>query len=148
MDLSAWGLAQAGFWNYLREDITVALECRRPLHINIPVDGPTPLIASKTDEAYSNVVSYLLAKVINFCFQPIKDNRMSRWGTEVQWHTLTAELENWDSDLPPSFEITSTACKPGNVFPSLWMLRPCHGNYHSFLSNISGSATPGLIILL
>ena len=46
----------------------------------------------------------------------------------VEWHSLDAALNVWKDRLPATLEPYSTAQIAGNVFPSLWMLRPWHGN--------------------
>ena len=122
IDLERWGLVQAGFWNYVREDITVALELRRPMRMQIDVRAALPGGMTGLPHDHANIVTYILAKVIGFC-----------WGNERHeenfndWHFLEEELTHFRTQLPPSFSPYSLAPKPGNgSFPSLWMLRPYH----------------------
>lgn len=118
------GLVQAGAWNYLREEITVALECRRPTRISIHLDFDPDLDYS--DSNLANVVSYMLAKIINHCFGvSVRDGD----STPVQdaWQSLSHDLKVWRKTLPASFIPYSTAPKPGSPFPSIWSLQPCHG---------------------
>jgi len=122
IDLDTWGLAQAGFWNYLREDITVALECRRPLHLTIKHRTPESMTGSEQD--HSNSISFLLAKVINVSFAHENNQHIPVHEDHLQ--ALRSELKAWTAGLPESFQPTSTALKKGNAFPSLWMLQPWH----------------------
>jgi hypothetical protein len=62
------GLLQAAAWNYLREEITVALECQRPVRLNIHIDVRD--VDHQTESMHANTVTYILARVINHCFQP------------------------------------------------------------------------------
>ncbi|RQM07978.1 hypothetical protein DH86_00003601, partial [Scytalidium sp. 3C] len=66
IDMGVSGLAQAGAWNYLREEITVALECQRPTRIGIDFDFDAARYYS--DSMYSNIITYILARIINHCF--------------------------------------------------------------------------------
>ncbi len=121
IDLAQHGLLQAGVWNYLREEITVALECRRPVRISSDFQWPTN--NNIADDMQANIVTYVLARIINFCF--VQHTETVRRISE--WKYFTAALHKWRDGLPPSFSPFSMASKPGNVFPSLWMLRPWHG---------------------
>jgi hypothetical protein len=125
INLVGRGLLQAGAWNYLREEITVALECCRSVRISR--DFEYQAYENMPDDMQANHVSYLLARIINLSFgDQVKriplENRM------VEWHSLDAALNVWKDRLPATFEPYSTAQIAGNVFPSLWMLRPWHGN--------------------
>jgi hypothetical protein len=57
------GLLQAGAWNYLREEITVVLECRRPVRISSSFEYQA--YENMLDDMQANYVSYLLARIIN-----------------------------------------------------------------------------------
>lgn len=123
INLRDCGLPQAGAWNYLREEITVALECRRPVRMgdNFTWEGKGEL----TDDMLANLMSYHLARIINFCFavhpvHTLPGNRV------LAWHDLRSDLTTWRDSLPSTFNPFSIAAKPGNAFPSLWMLQPWH----------------------
>lgn len=120
------GLLQAGAWNYLREEITVALECRRSVRLNIHLDSRS--VMSGFDSVHANTVTYILACVINLCF-----GRDERGNTlefnEAEWTKLNAELAYWSHNLPSTYEPYSQAPKEGNPFPSEWYLRPWHSGF-------------------
>ena len=139
LDLHSWGLVQAGFWNYLREDITVALECERPLHIQVESDTPHKMTGMEQD--YSNSISYILAKAINAHFS--NHDETSRDESQYLTSVLRNELEAWKSSLPSSFNPFSTAPQMGNAFPSIWLLRPWHIAAHQY-----ASVTEILLLLL
>ncbi|WYZ36661.1 hypothetical protein EsH8_II_000167 [Colletotrichum jinshuiense] len=101
------GLRAAGFWNYLREDITFSLfrqcPCRR----------------GTTHEDYLNTVSLILGRIINACFAAAV--------TDETWAFLYDMLRDWSSSLPSRFGPFSTAERGlGLALPSIWMLRDCH----------------------
>lgn len=58
-------LLSAGFWNYLREDITVALIEKRCLMIELSAQN-LPHAAEEEDD-FPNHITFLLGKVINRC---------------------------------------------------------------------------------
>jgi hypothetical protein len=126
------GLLQAGAWNYLREEITVALECRRSVRIGKIFESYTA--DAIADDMQANRISYLLAQVINFSFPNISE-RTSQEERLSEWQRLRAELLIWKGGLSSDFEPYSTAQKSGNVFASLWMLRPWNGQYLPSMSS-------------
>ena len=125
IDFTSHGLLQAGAWNYLREEITVALEYRRPVRMgnifaNLTDENPA-------DDMKANTISYLLARAINFSFPDLAECS-SQNDRILAWQTLHSDLADWKTRLPARFEPFSTASKAGIVFPSLWMLKPWHGD--------------------
>jgi len=134
LDLSRWGLPQAGFWNYLREEITVGLACRRPVRIGsyfpqfrVMVNNP-----EVGDDMRANLITYTLACVMNLYFAtkiPHGETQSSEWTNErfTEWNNLYEDLALWRKNLPSTFEPYSQASSPDMGFPAHWMLRPWHG---------------------
>lgn len=123
INLRDCGLPQAGAWNYLREEITVALECRRPVRMgdNFTWEGEGDL----TDDMLANLMSYYLARIINFCFDAHRGQTLPE-DRAIAWHTLRSDLTTWRDSLPSTFNPFSTVAKDGNAFPSLWMFQLWH----------------------
>lgn len=121
--MSCVGLAQAGAWNYLREEITVALECQRTTRIGF--DFNFNATEHYSDSMRSNIISHILARIINYCFQESKGHQIQE--KKITWKSLRKELSTWREHLPTSFEPYSTAIKDNNPFPSLWLIHPWHG---------------------
>ena len=126
-------LAASGIWNYLREEITVALEVRRPVRIGRTFDHLSKKsLEDKSDDERANAITALLVDVLNLFFE-IRSQSHSLEYYESPLATLRTALMAWKRSLPPTFVPFSTAPKAGNVFPSLWMKRPWHGEYlHQF----------------
>lgn len=83
---------------------------------------------------WANAISYVLARIINFCL----GEEQGREGEEGEgifverervWQELRGEVMAWREGLPASFEPFSRAPKAGNVFPSIWLVSPCHGEF-------------------
>lgn len=149
IDMGVSGLAQAGAWNYLREEITVALECQRPTRIGIDFDFDAARYYS--DSMYSNIITYILARIINHCFG-VRNESYVHGQRQRDWNDLRKQLTIWREHLPTSFEPYSRALKQGNPFPSLWLLRPWHGkNLNSLMcsyksANINNSSRAAILL--
>jgi hypothetical protein len=117
------GLPQAEAWNYLREEITVVLECRRTVCIgdDFTWEGEGDL----TDDMLANFMSYYLARIINFCFDAHPGHTLPE-DRIMAWHALRSDLTTRRDNLPSTFNPFPTSAKAGNAFPSLWMLQPWH----------------------
>lgn len=124
--MNSTGLLQAGAWNYLREEITVALECRRPARIGFDFHLDALNLKYYSESMHSNIISYILARISNYCFER-STQEMTEDQTRLHWVSLQTDLTVWRSHLPASFEPYSTAEKANNPFPSLWLVQPWHG---------------------
>ncbi|RDL30161.1 uncharacterized protein BP5553_10439 [Venustampulla echinocandica] len=122
IEMNRTGLSQAGAWNYLREEITVALECQRTTRIGF--DFNFDAAERYSDSMRANIISYILARVTNYCFQESMERQMQE--KQIAWKSLRKELATWREYLPASFEPYSTAVKENNPFPSLWLIHPWH----------------------
>jgi len=134
VDLSTWNLAQAGFWNYLREEITIGLASNRPVRMGKDFTYLRDTITSETigDDMRANLITYILARLVNLYFTfneaCVEENIRRRTDEHfATWTDLRADLTLWTETLPATFRPFSTAPKPGNIFPSEWMLKPWHG---------------------
>ena len=115
-------LLGAGFWNYLREDITVALIEKRSLMIDLSAYVPLP--GTLESDNFPARVTFLLGKIINRCLA--KDAVTL---DIMEWEILKRELEDWMASLPEAFEtIRSTA--ESSDFPCLWTTKGWHGRQH------------------
>ncbi|OQE22322.1 hypothetical protein PENSTE_c010G03833 [Penicillium steckii] len=89
-------LARASFWNFLREDITMALIERRTLMIELSDDQiPKDLVF---DDDYANAITILLGQVINVGF-----SKAVHKVSAERFSSLGKKLEAWKASLPDSF---------------------------------------------
>lgn len=132
IDLNVRGLAQAGTWNYLREEITMALELQRPVRMGNGFEFLPSM--DMADDMWANYISYILARVINFCFDDNGSFDLEDRGRI--WQELIADVSAWRSNRPGSFDHFSTTAKDGNAFPSIWLLQPWHGKFELDLNEI------------
>ncbi|KAH6685418.1 hypothetical protein F5X68DRAFT_241600 [Plectosphaerella plurivora] len=122
-------LLAAGFWNYLREDITHSLLEQEPLKMdltNMPLPTEYP-----TDQTWLNKVSLILGQTLNHFMSGTLDGH--------DWNRMQANLSDWHRDLPAHFSpFSKSDPAPGEAFPRVWMLRDCHGAArHYFLVTLS-----------
>ncbi|KAJ5222609.1 uncharacterized protein N7469_008849 [Penicillium citrinum] len=87
-------LARASFWNFLRENITVALIERQKLMVELP-DELVPKDLDSDDD-YANAITILLGQVINQCFG--EDT-----SSVDRLLYLENRLEVWKASIPHSF---------------------------------------------
>ena len=109
--------ARAGFFNYLREDITFSLIHRCPLKIDVShLTSPSEV---QSDEDQLNAATLFLARAINYVFGNADSGDSNA--------ELERDLWRWRSSLPiqftPYFE---TPQGQANSFPIIRMLRDCH----------------------
>ncbi|KAI6366848.1 hypothetical protein MCOR25_005064 [Pyricularia grisea] len=118
------GLRGAGFWNYLREDITFSLFQKCPLKMGL---DQVELFILRGDDAdgdhgYLNAVSLILGRIINECF-----------GRETvapdAWSFLFGLLRDWCSALPSRIAPFAREERGlGLALPAIWMLQDCHAS--------------------
>ncbi|OQD86289.1 hypothetical protein PENANT_c008G07690 [Penicillium antarcticum] len=113
-------LLSAGYWNYLREDITVALIEQRSLMISLYDQTGPP---EPTDDAdFANQITFLLGKIINRCLSidsPALD--------PLEWQAIKVDLDNWKLSLPSSFDTIETPeLRAQSSFRSIWTLQSWH----------------------
>lgn len=116
-------LLSAGYWNYLREDITVALIEQRGLMITLSnQNAPSEPIE---DADFANSITFLLGKIINRCLA-VDSQALA----PLEWEAMKSELDKWKASLPSSFDTIQT---PGlgkqSSLPSIWTLRSWHSEY-------------------
>jgi hypothetical protein len=114
------GLLGAGFWNYLREDITFSLFEECPLKMNLE---NTPLVSHHdSDQDYLNSITLVLGKIINRAFGHNSD--------EIQLDTAIESLKAWRNTCPDHMKLFSRVQSETNtshLFPAVWFLQHCHG---------------------
>ncbi|EED20881.1 conserved hypothetical protein [Talaromyces stipitatus ATCC 10500] len=125
-------LFSAGFWNYLREDITVSLIKQRDLMIDLST-WSLPQTPSN-DSDFANYITFLLGKVINRC---LREDLSSM--DLFEWNVLKSQVQKWRESLPPSFEpIRTPGLKKQSRFSSVWTLGDWHASslhyYHTAMS--------------
>lgn len=117
MDTS--NLWKAGFFNYLREDITFSLMNRRTLKIDLAnMQIPDKAV---DDEDQLNIAALYLAEAINFRFDPEAIPSAGK--------ILLDRFDGWRISLPeqfkPFYDSSGGVITPG-VFPTIRLLRDCH----------------------
>ncbi|KAB8235846.1 uncharacterized protein BDW43DRAFT_318213 [Aspergillus alliaceus] len=128
------GLLGSGFWNYLREDITVALIEKRSLMIDLSQEHFPSTVGG--EDGLANKVTYLLGKVINRCL-----DRDALPLERQEWESLKDELDTWRASLPASFQPINTAGLYGkSEFSCQWTVSGWHASslqyYHTALATL------------
>ncbi|RGP67425.1 putative tpr domain [Fusarium sporotrichioides] len=110
------GLLGAGFWNYLREDITFSLFEKCPLKMNL---DSTPLVTyHESGQDYLNSITLILGKSINMAYS--QDTAI------LHWKNLTESLKDWRKACPDHMRPFSRQTSTSHLFPAVWFLQPYH----------------------
>ncbi|KAG7114515.1 hypothetical protein HYQ46_011319 [Verticillium longisporum] len=114
-------LSSAGFWNYLREDITYSLFEEHPLKMdleNIPM--PTQHLE---DHDHLNAISLVLGRTLNAHFSDGSPGRDQPVSVSAMLHML----RSWQEALPRHFDpLCRDNSRPSGALPLVWMLGDCH----------------------
>ncbi|KAJ3494808.1 hypothetical protein NLG97_g3835 [Lecanicillium saksenae] len=110
-------LLAAGFWNYLREDITFSLFQGCPLKIDlVSIQAPT----FRSGESHLHSISLILGDIINkIC---------ARQATEFEWRQCYNTLDQWLVSLPQRLFPFSTIHTATDVFPQIRFLQDYHAS--------------------
>lgn len=135
------GLFAAGFWNYLREDITFSLFRRCPLKIDLDLLIPpfSSVLSSSghplsDDEDHLNAISLVLGRIINAAFVPGGDSQSNGLGMKNDtWAVLLDLVKSWRAELPLHFQPFSSANVASiTALPSVRLLQDCHAACHHY----------------
>lgn len=111
----------AGFWNYLREDITFSLFQICPLKMDL--ESIPVLSMHDSDHDYLNSISLILGKIVNAAF----DHEL----VEPELENALYMIQEWKFACPRRLQPYSRGdglSGTVNALPSVWFLQPCHGN--------------------
>ncbi|PTB62607.1 hypothetical protein BBK36DRAFT_1162864 [Trichoderma citrinoviride] len=120
-------LLAAGFWNYLREDITFSLFEGCPLKMDV-TESAAPSLANGHDQQLHSI-SLILGQIINKAFR----NGISA----TDWQQLVGMAHAWLDELPPHVKPYSrgrsvTLSTVGEL-PSFWFLQDFHASARQYL---------------
>ncbi|KAM0339086.1 hypothetical protein ACHAPQ_001926 [Fusarium lateritium] len=114
------GLLGAGFWNYLREDITFSLFEECPLKMDL--ESTLLVDRHHSDQDYLNSISLILGQIINMTFGQDSD--------KIQLESAIESLKAWRNTCPDHmkpFTRVRGEASTSHLFPAVWFLQPCHG---------------------
>jgi hypothetical protein len=119
VNMSESSLFKAGFFNYLREDITYSLMNRCPLKIDLgTITIPCTAESAVDDEDQLNIASLFLADAINVTFG---DDQFKSSASDMHY-------VGWKSSLPTQFTpyYATEPFPTALTFPTVRMVRDCH----------------------
>jgi Fungal specific transcription factor domain len=117
-------LRHTAFWAYMRQDVTIALAMNSPTKLNLENCGVELEFTEVDDDIWTNRMTFLLAKTVNYCFGP-EEKTMDRWREAKRLVDL------WKERAPTSFKpfYTQPHGVHGEPFPAIWLLFPWHSTY-------------------
>jgi hypothetical protein len=121
INVNTRNLRHTAFWAFLRQDVTIALATNQPTKLDLESCGVELEFTEVDDDIWTNRMTFLLAKTVNFCFGPIQK-------TMEGWTALKGEVDLWKERAPASFKpfYTQPHGVHGEPFPAIWLLFPWH----------------------
>ncbi|RAR07228.1 c6 zinc finger-like protein [Stemphylium lycopersici] len=143
VDPSAPTLREAAFWVYVRQCLYNATINQQPPDIDFSLQlHPTPgsmqdahpLARLRLETAWSNQMTWNLARVVNFCFDG-NESHGERSYKMRRWQELWDLVQTWAQDRPAGFNaIFEGPADDHGTFPDIWFTADWHavsfGFYH------------------
>ncbi|EHK47661.1 hypothetical protein TRIATDRAFT_316693 [Trichoderma atroviride IMI 206040] len=118
-------LLAAGFWNYLREDITFSLFESCPLKMDVTM-ASAPSLTGNQDQLHS--ITLILGQVINKAF--------SYQVSEPDWERLLSMVKTWLKNVPSNIKPFSrsqrVAVSAVGELPHFWFLQDFHASARQY----------------
>ncbi|KAM6484635.1 hypothetical protein HDV62DRAFT_303678 [Trichoderma sp. SZMC 28011] len=138
-------LLAAGFWNYLREDITFSLFEGCPLKMDV-TGSAAPRLTNGHDQLHS--ISLILGQIINKAF--------SYQISAIEWRQFVGMVHAWLDEIPqhvkPFSRGRSVTLSTVGELPSFWFLQDFHASARQYalvsLSILAVLAPPDQLSLL
>lgn len=92
--------AGIAFWTYVRQSIRACFLKEQPCPWDIGIVDSRDLTSPAEDEAWTNRITYLLARTCNLCWSP----RRVEAGYVREFGFLSKQLEAWKSLIPSTFQ--------------------------------------------
>ncbi|KAI1173035.1 hypothetical protein F4777DRAFT_590108 [Nemania sp. FL0916] len=138
------GIFYSGFWNYLRQDITLSLLEKCPLKIDL--NGIIPLDGFKSDQAHLDAITLILGQAVNAMIGSTAQKVHERWCI------LSSSLQRWVAGSPRHFQPVSRSILPLTRLPIVHMRKTCHvaSRYYCLVSfaALATRGTPSQVGLL
>jgi hypothetical protein len=121
INVNTRNLRHTAFWAFLRQDVTIALATNQPTKLDLEGCGVELEFTEVDDDIWTNRMTFLLAKTVNFCFGPVEK-------TMERWSLLKGEIDLWKERAPASFKpfYAQPQGLLGEPFPAIWLLFPWH----------------------
>ena len=126
INVNTRNLRHTAFWAFLRQDVTIALATNQPTKLDLESCGVELEFTEVDDDVWTNRMTFLLAKTVNFCFG-------LQAKTMEGWTKLKGEVDLWRERAPASFKpfYTQPQGIHGEPFPAIWLLFPWHSTHTS-----------------
>lgn len=124
---SKGGLAEASCWVHLRQSVYAYIVRDRPVDSHLDAFARLTAFQRADDGAYANRMVYHFARVLRLYFSGRQQLVDGSDVTRHDWDGLTAEIAEWFSEKPPSFEPVCYVGDSEEQFPTMLMLSAAPG---------------------
>ncbi|CAM1507953.1 Fc.00g048010.m01.CDS01 [Cosmosporella sp. VM-42] len=90
------GIRRSTFWTYIRQEVIVALQTKRPTNIDWESWQGDMYWGEDSDDAWANRMSWLMVKVVNLYFGEYDSKRAAEEAAKC----LRYEVDNWRDQAP------------------------------------------------
>ncbi|KAK3192171.1 hypothetical protein K4F52_001800 [Lecanicillium sp. MT-2017a] len=118
----AGGLAEAAFWQFVRQDAFLSLYLHQPPRIDFSKQEFAFSCSQAPDSVWANRIIYSTVMVLTYCFS---DEAKSL----AAWRELNRQVNAWDAQRPASFApifFEEAAVEEGRFWPDVQFYAPWH----------------------
>lgn len=119
----AGGLAEAAFWQFVRQDAFLSLYLHQPPRIDFSKQDFAFSCSQAPDSVWANRIIYSTVMVLTYCFS---DEAKSL----AAWRELNRQVNAWDAQRPASFApifFEEAVVEEGRFWPDVQFYAPWHG---------------------
>lgn len=119
----AGGLAEAAFWQFVRQDAFLSLSIHQPPKIDFSKQDFVFSVSEAPDYVWANRIIYSTVMILTYCFS---DEAKSL----AMWQDLNEQVNAWDSQKPVSFTpifFEEPSISQGSYWPDIHFYASWHG---------------------
>jgi len=118
------GLAEAAFWQFVRQDAYMSLFIQQPPRIDFSKQHFHFSLSEAPDNVWANRIIFSTVMILTYCFADQAE-------TPAHWEDLNSQVTAWDAQKPVSFTpiFSDEASTQGAKFwPEIRFCSSWHGN--------------------
>lgn len=128
---NAGGLAEAAFWQYVRQDAYVSLFTQQPPRIDFSKQHFPFSLTKAPDNVWANRIIFSTAMILTYCFA-------DKVQSPATWQDLNQQVNAWDAQRPVSFApifFEEASIQEGRYWPEIRFYTSWHGKYANLVSS-------------
>lgn len=134
------GLAQAAFWQFVRQDIYMSLPKRQTPRTSTMIQPPLTNDRTIPDCHWANRIVWSTLAIMSLCFRDESPD-------VAAYENYSQRVKDWYENKPISFTpmyYRGRSVVDGRYFPEIWLSDPWHGGCPQFCPDLSDLAITDL----